>query len=87
MYRLETQIDNYFGLLVVTYNAGFYPKHVIIFESIFNDLLGQTLNVVHPNDSTGFSYKYVYPDKTTIRSGADYEAIKCLSEMLNFKIK
>jgi hypothetical protein len=50
-------------------------------------LLGQTLNVVHPNISTGFSYKYVYPDKTTIWSGADYEAIKCLSKMLNFKIK
>jgi hypothetical protein len=58
-----------------------------MFDSVFDNFLGQTLNVVHPNTSTGFSKLFVYPDNTTIMSGADYEAIKSLSEVLNFKRK
>jgi hypothetical protein len=58
-----------------------------MFDSVFDNFLGQTLNVVHPNKLTGYTYLHVYPDNKTIRAGADYEAMKSLSEVLNFKLK
>ena len=45
------------------------------------------MNIVMPNGSLIFSKIYTYPDKSQVRTGADYLAAVYLGEALNFKPK
>ena len=45
------------------------------------------MNIVMPNGSLIFSKIYTYPDKSLVRTGADYLAAVYLGEALNFKPK
>ena len=65
--------------------AGFYPKNTM-FESPFNDFDGKVMNVVMPNVTT-FSYTYIYPNKSKVRSGPDFSAVHYLSDALNFNLR
>lgn len=58
-----------------------------MFKSTYDNFDGNTLNIVMPNRSLIFSKVYTYPDKSQVRTGADYLAALYFGEALNFKPK
>ena len=58
-----------------------------VFKSTYDNLGGNILNIVMPNKSLIFSQVYTYPDKSQVRTGADYLAALYFGEALNFKPK
>ena len=66
--------------------TGFHPKNTV-FESPHDDFEGQEMNIVMTNDSLPFSKVYTYPNKSLIRTGADYQAALYFKRALNFKFK
>ena len=67
-------------------DKGFQPQNAVL-KSTYENLEDNTLNIAMPNDSRTFSKVYTYPDKSLVRSGADYYAAVYLGEALNFKPK
>ena len=67
-------------------DKGFQPQNAVL-KSTYENLEGNTLNIVMPNGSLIFSEIYTYPDKSQVRIGADYLAAVYLGEALNFKPK
>ena len=67
-------------------DEGFQPQNAVL-KSTYENLEGNTLNIVMPNGSLIFSKIYTYPDKSQVRTGADYLAAVYLGEALNFKPK
>ena len=67
-------------------DKGFRPQNAVL-KSTYENLEGNTLNIVMPNGSLIFSEIYTYPDKSQVRIGADYLAAVYLGEALNFKPK
>ena len=65
---------------------GFFPDDRT-FSAIHDDFRGQTVTIVLPNSTAGFSKVYVHPDKTPVRTGADFYAANYLAEALNFKLE
>ena len=66
--------------------SGFWERGNL-FTCPYNDFGGATVNVVMPNKSTIFAKAYSYPDKSKVRTGADFSAMHYLAEALNFKIQ
>ena len=73
-------------MLLFISHTGFQPKNTI-FKSSYENLGGNTLNIVMPNGNLIFSKLYKYPDKSQVRTGGDYLAALFLGEALNFKPK
>ena len=73
-------------MLMLFSHKGFHTRNSI-WKSPYENLGGNTLNIVMPNGSLIFSEIYTYPDKSQVRIGADYLAAVYLGEALNFKPK
>ena len=55
--------------------------------SPYNDFGRNAIIVAMPYQHTTFSKKYIYPDNSTVRTGADFWAAHYLAEALNFNIQ
>ena len=58
-----------------------------LFQSMYDNLEGRMVKVVLPNVSHAFARVWEYPDNSTVRSGADFEAAKYLASALNFDLQ
>ena len=54
---------------------------------MYDNLEGQMVEVVLPNVSHAFARVWTYPDNSTVRCGADFEAAKYLASALNFDLQ
>ncbi len=65
--------------------TGLLPQNVLS-QSPYKDFGGRRLTVVQPS-ANPFAKLYIYPDGSTLRTGADHEALKYLASALNFNFK
>ena len=73
-------------MLMLFSHKGFHTRNSI-WKSPYENLGGNTLNIVMPNISLIFSQLYKYPNKSQVRTGGDYLAALYLGEALNFTPK
>ena len=65
--------------------SGFLPNDAI-FLSPYRNFEGHIIDIVMPNNSI-FVKLLTYPDKSKLRSGADFLAAQYLSQALNFRYR
>ena len=73
-------------MILVISHKGFQPKSSIL-KSTYENLGGNALKIVMPNNSLIFDQLYIYPNKSKVRTGGDYLAALYLGKALNFKPK
>ena len=84
--RLVKNSNSIFFSIFAYFYPGFHPKDVI-FSSCYKNFRGNALDIVMWETNLIFAKIWSYPDKSKIRSGADFIAAQYLSDALNFKYR